>query len=409
MKTCIFLCKKRHSLFNLERIYDPSKYRFVCILTSEDLKNIPDEHKNFFDEIITINSIVESEIEPIVQKEINLAGSSENVRVLCLDEMDILTAASIRKRFHIPGGRVSDYLPFRNKILMKEMLLKNNIRVPAYVSLNDLDSNESEVVYENIVTQIGSPFIVKPILGASSLHTAKIENYKQFLTWNDSVNKVTHPFEAEEYIEGKFYHCDSFVKAGEIVFAEVCEYLTTCLDYANGNTSLGSIVLPNRDKIRNAIIEFNKKVIDILNPPDCALHHELFVTHEGEIIFLEIAARPPGAIAVSILEKNFGINLYEISLRNELGEDLCFQSKNNPYHGWLYVVLPQGKIKSIRQPELKSHFHIEWKVSVGDIIPPPNNSLLRHEAAKITFHHPDFDVLNADFNYLRNYQGVEVE
>lgn len=409
MKTCIFICKKRHDLFNLADVYDKNKYRFVCIIAKEHLHFISEICQSFFNEILPVSAISLNEVSPHIENEINIVGKIENLRLICLDEFDILTAASLREKFNIPGGKTADYLPFRNKIVMKEILLAMNIRVPKFISLEGMELIDLEGVYENIVTNVGSEFIVKPISGASSIETARIKNYEEFLAWANAVNGSIKDYEAEEFISGKLYHCDSFVKNGKIVFSEVSECLSTCLDYATGIASDGSIVLPENDTLRNKINQFNETVLKILNRPDGAFHHELFVKPNGEIIFLEIAARPGGGEIVKNLDNNFGFNLYEQSLRHELGEKIHGNTKKNLYHAWAYLLLPIGKIKNLHVPKLKSNIQIKWKVSVGNVIPTPRTSVLRNAAALITLHHPDFKVIYNDFNYLKTFNAVEVE
>jgi hypothetical protein len=409
MKTCIFICKKRHACFNLDRIYDKNKHRFVCIVSKENYHNLSENNKLFFNEIILVSNISENEINPIIQKEIAIVGNTDNISLLCLDELDILTVAHIRELFNLKGGKVSDYLPFRNKITMKEILHKNNIRVPNFISFEKIGSLEPREIYEKIFESLKSEFIIKPILGASSIDTIKIESYDKFLQWHNSVGSLMHDYEAEEFITGKLYHCDSFVKNGKIIFSEVSECLSNCLDYAKGMTSDGSIVLPEHDILRNNIIEFNNNVIRVLNPPDGPLHHELFVKTDGEIVFLEIAARPGGGEIVSVLEKNFGFNLYEQALRNELNEEINSTFQKDLYHCWVYLLLPEGKIKNLHTPKLKSNFQIEWNVAIGDTLSASKISLLRPKAALISLNHSDFDVIYDDFNFLKTFNAVEVE
>jgi len=136
----------------------------------------------------------------------------------------------------------------------------------------------------------------------------------------------------------------------------------------------------------------------------------MFIKSDGEIVFLEIAARPAGGEIVNTLDKTFGFNLYEQTLRNELGLTVCFNTMKNPsYHVWVYLLLPEGKIKQTNTPQFKSHFEIAWNVAIGDTITYSSKSVLRKKAALVTLSNSDFDVLYNDFINLKTFQAVEVE
>ena len=69
-----------------------------------------------------------------------------------------------------------------------------------------------------------------------------------------------------------------------------------------------------------------------------------------------------------------------------------------------------GKILSLHQPVIQSHYDIDWFVSVGDVISQTENiASLDQVAGIVMMHHKDYDVLYKDFNIVKNFSVMDVE
>src|SRR3954469_25694086 len=117
-------------------------------------------------------------------------------QVECLWEPYMLLAARIRETFGLPGLTVEQTLPFRDKETMKRVLDAAGIRTPWHVSARTV----AEVWAA--AEKVGYPLIVKPIAGAGSADTYRV-NSPQELT--DVLPMLRHVPEVsvEEFVDGK--------------------------------------------------------------------------------------------------------------------------------------------------------------------------------------------------------------
>ena len=81
-----------------------------------------------------------------------------------------MTAARLRERFGVPGMSVDAVRGFRDKQLMKERVAAAGLRVPRAIRVR----TTSEV--RAAAERIGYPLVLKPIAGAGSADTYKVED-----------------------------------------------------------------------------------------------------------------------------------------------------------------------------------------------------------------------------------------
>ncbi|WP_202149971.1 ATP-grasp domain-containing protein, partial [Candidatus Sarmatiella mevalonica] len=210
------------------------------------------------------------------------------------------------------------------KIKMKELLGNHGIPVPLFkqVNVDTLKNNPSDSFYD-LLQYFKGDFFVKPVYGASAIGAFHIKNYEDFIYWISQASE--NEYDCEEYINGTLYLCDSFIDNNKQIYSFPCEYLFPCHEYDKGKP-LGIIPLKENSDLRHRIINFSERVHKALSPYSGMTHLEVFVKNNGDIIFLEIGARPGGAGVPKILEINYEFNSYEQTLRYVLGlpiRDCC--------------------------------------------------------------------------------------
>ena len=117
-------------------------------------------------------------------------------RVECLWEPGVMLAARLREALDLPGMRVEQALTFRDKERMKQVLDEAGIRTPRHVRAK----TESEC--REAAERIGYPLIVKPIAGAGSADTYRVENSNELERTLPNVRHVPE-VSVEEFIEGE--------------------------------------------------------------------------------------------------------------------------------------------------------------------------------------------------------------
>ena len=90
-------------------------------------------------------------------------------RVECLWEPGMVLAARMREAFGVPGLDVERSIAFRDKVRMKETLAKAGLRMPGHARCK----TKHEV--RAAVERVGFPAIVKPIAGAGSADTHRLD------------------------------------------------------------------------------------------------------------------------------------------------------------------------------------------------------------------------------------------
>ena len=117
----------------------------------------------------------------------------------------------------VPGLDVEHTVPFRDKGRMKEVLEAAGIRVPV--------ARRSTTVAGcwEAAEAIGYPLIVKPIAGAGSLDTYRLEDAAEL---EAALGRLGHIEEVsvEEFIDGEEFTYDTVSAAGRIAFDNICWY-----------------------------------------------------------------------------------------------------------------------------------------------------------------------------------------
>jgi len=125
-----------------------------------------------------------------------LARHAQIDQVECLWEPYMVLAARIREQLGLPGMTVDQTLPFRDKELMKQVLDEAGVRTPRHASTSTVQG-----VWE-AAERIGYPLIVKPIAGAGSADTFRVDSAAELA---DVLPMIRHVevVSVEEFIEAE--------------------------------------------------------------------------------------------------------------------------------------------------------------------------------------------------------------
>lgn len=282
-----------------------------------------------------------------------------NVRVVCTEEKYFILAAKLRELYGADGMNLETSRFFRDKLIMKSKIRKIGFHSPVYCPFN------SEQGYQGIVSQLGSEdFIVKPIDGYGARSTFRVRSKNEF----DQLD-IEYPeeYQAEEFINGHLYHIDSVMVNGEVIYSLPFEYSYPCFEYKNGKV-ISSIELDEESPLFQRLIEYNRKLLESIGGSHVT-HLEVFVK-DGDIVFLEIAGRPPGGGLVPLHRTTRGVDLAEIAVRFQMEPGFMpkIQQKRFKYGTFFMVPKPaMGTIQKIHEPPLKSDIDISYiGLKVGD-------------------------------------------
>ena len=226
----------------------------------------------------------------------DLVGDVPIDAVECLWEPYMLLAAQIREAVAVPGMSVEQTVPFRDKERMKQVLDAAGIRTPRHAS-----STTVAGLWE-AAERIGFPIIVKPIAGAGSADTHRVGSADELIEVLPQLRHVPE-VSVEEFIDGEEYTYDTVCANGDVLFENISWYRPRPLQ-ARTHEWITPMTVALRD-LSPAGLQGGRRmgaqVLEALGFRTGFTHMEWYRKPDGEAVFGEIAARPPGARTVDIM------------------------------------------------------------------------------------------------------------
>ena len=236
--------------------------------------------------------------------------------VLANWEVLVLTAAKLRERFGLPGMSYDTVRGFRDKQLMKERVQAAGLRVPKSVRVRTIRETQAAA------KEIGYPLVLKPIAGAGSADTYRVNNDAELQRVLQLMRHI-EVASCEEFIEGEEYTFDTVCVNGKPVYMNIAQYLPPPL-IARSVESISPIIITVKDMEQEKLqkgIELGKNVLSALKMGDGFTHMEWFRTKKGEAVFGEIGCRPGGAHLVDQMNYTSDIDLFREWARASVWKD----------------------------------------------------------------------------------------
>ncbi|MGH9117616.1 MAG: ATP-grasp domain-containing protein [Acidimicrobiales bacterium] len=220
-------------------------------------------------------------------------------------EPTMLLAARLRQAIGTPGLTVEQTIPFRDKGRMKEVLDAAGIRTPRS------ERTRTAAGCRQAAERIGYPIIIKPIAGAGSLDTYRIEDDAER---EAAIARLGHIDEVsvEEFVDGDEFTYETVCAAGRIAFYGITLYKPRPL-LLKQIEWLSPQVIGFRDPDAPDLAEgraMGEAVIDAMGFTSGFTHMEWYRTGDGEVVFGEIGARPPGARLTDVHNFTCDVDLF---------------------------------------------------------------------------------------------------
>lgn len=386
---------------DLAKIKKPETYNLVLLTSNEGYKKLTEKQKNAFNKIILIETFnfesIQKKVESLIKE------GYKPIEFLTRDEYALAITGKLRDEYKTKAAGYKKVDPFLNKDLMKKRLIGTPLRLPKYTLFSpELYRLKQNKYLEEVAEKLTFPIFAKPIDGCSSHHTKKINTFDELSQWAKD-HAESDNYELDEFIEGTLYHCDSLIFNGEVMHVGISRYAYPCYDTLGGKPT-ASIVLSADDPDFKALYQFNRQVATALFPiPNGGTHLEVFKKANGEFVFLEIAARPPGGLVPQMYEKYYGLDLDDCHFKLQMGILCDFPKTQTPQYfaAWAWFPIQKGVIESVQDPLLKSFSEINWEVKVGDIIKDPES--IADSALTVVIWSNNQNFLKQDFKYLSEH------
>jgi len=243
--------------------------------------------------------------EAVLQQVAELARQVPIHRVECLWEPYMVLAARMRELLGLPGMTVSQTIPFRDKETMKQVLDAAGIRTPHHYRA------ETAAQVVEACEAIGYPVVVKPIDGAGSASTYRV-NSRQRLDEILPLLRSIKEISVEEFVEGDDMTYETICVDGQIQLYSIATYIPRALDMRE-NEWISPITMVYRDPDAENLSpgkRMGEAVLKALGFQTGYTHMEWYRTKDGEAVFGEIGGRPPGAYLVDLINYASDIDTY---------------------------------------------------------------------------------------------------
>lgn len=223
-------------------------------------------------------------------------------RIECLWEPGMILAARLREALGVPGMTEAETVPFRDKGRMKEVLDAAGLRTPRHFRARTADG------VREAAERVGYPVCVKPIAGAGSADTYRVDDAAALAGVLQATRHVPE-VSVEEWIEGEEYTFDTICAEGRILYHNIAWYrpkpiVGRSVEWISPQT----VTLRDVDHPQlRAGVELGLGVLRALGFRTGFTHMEWFRKPDGEAVFGEIAARPPGARSTELM--NYGCDI----------------------------------------------------------------------------------------------------
>jgi biotin carboxylase len=235
-------------------------------------------------------------------------------RIVALDEFDMENVAALREHLRIPGMGLTTMRYFRDKLAMRGRAQESGILVPEFVHVLNYDDLKS------FMARVKPPWLLKPRSQASGIGMKKIYDPSELWPLLDQLGDQQSFFLLEQFVPGDVFHVDSIVSERKVVFAEAHMYGKPPLDVSHQGGIFTTRTLSRISSESKALLKMNRALIEALGLVRGVTHAEFLRAHnDGQIYFIEIAARVGGAYISDVIEAATGVNLWREWARIEVG------------------------------------------------------------------------------------------
>lgn len=296
-----------------------------------------------------------------------LARDHKIDRIIALDDYDVETAAALREHLRLPGLGESGARFFRDKLAMRMQAAAHDIAVPAFVPVFNYD------VLREYMQRVEPPWLLKPRSEASAMGIRKLNHADELWPALNELGDRQSYHLLEKFLPGDVYHVDSIVVAGEVRFAVSSKYGLPPMTVYQGGGVFVTMTLPPGDPEDQALQQLNRAVIRAMGLQRGVTHAEFIRSHaDGQLYFLEIAARVGGVGIDLMVEHATGVNLWEewakLEVRAVRGEAYTLPPVRR-HHAALLVSLARQEHPDTRRyddPEIV--WQLEKKHHVGFVL-----------------------------------------
>ncbi len=313
--------------------------------------------------------------------------------LVALEEFDVMTAALAREPLRLDGAAGSAARRFRDTLARRTTARAASLRVPDFVHV----LNYQEV--GEYMERVPPPWVLKPRSDVSASGVRVLEEAEhvwraiEALDAREALQDKSTYYLLERYVAGEVFHVDSVVNGGAVVFAGASRYGRPPMNVAHHGGVFTSATVDYDSAEHEELLRFNADLLRALGLERGAAHAEFIRgADDGELYFLEVAARVGGAYIAETLEAASGLNLWREWARLELahvrGEEYRPPERRFEYGGIALSLARQEHPDTSAYDDPEIVFRPDKPNHVGLVVRSPElarvNELLTQYAERFT-------------------------
>ena len=343
----------------------------VVLLTEERWRDDPDWPHESVDNIVYVPNLYRKQ-DVINTVSYMLRGWQIDL-IIPLDDYEVEMAATLREHLRMSGMGETAARFFRDKLAMRVRAQQASIAVPQFTSVFNYDK------LREFMARVPAPWLLKPRSEAGSMGIKRCEDAEQVWRLLEQLGDNQSNYLLEQFVPSDVFHVDSVVWQGEIVFCVANAYGKPPLAVSHGGGVFTTRILPEDDAQTRALKDMNARVLKTLGLTNGVAHAEyLRGVADGQLRFLECAARVGGANISDMIAHGTGVNVWAEWARIELaqlrGEDYALPKARKDYAGILVC------LSKYEWPDLSDYndAEVKWVMQkpwhAGVIVVSPDNA-----------------------------------
>ena len=335
--------------------------------------------------------------------------------VICMASDVPLTVATVANELSIPGITIESAMLSSDKIAMKDKFFSDNISIPKYKELFNVDDLKSTI------DDWGFPLIIKPVDSRGARGVARLDHKTDInWAWNFAKeNSSTERVMVEEYLEGPQVSTESLIVNGDCFTIGFSDRNYELLDQyfpfviENGGDLPSFLSEKTQSEIKILVSEAAKSI----GVKNGVVKGDIVVSNSKPYI-IEVATRLSGGYFCSHeIPLNTGVDFLSNAIKIALGESINLSDliiKNNTYVSQRYLFPKAGKvikkingINNLRKMKFVKFFDI--RVREGTVIPETTSHPSRAGLLIVTgksrldaISNAEFAVKSIEFEYIES-------
>lgn len=228
-------------------------------------------------------------------------------RLLGMLEQLQIPLAQVRQELGIPGMGVEAATNFRDKARMKELLRAAGLPCARHRLVHDVASGLA------FAEEVGYPVVVKPPDGAGAVATVRAGTATELSAALSAMSPGSqNPILVEEFILGLERSFEVVSIDGQPVWHSLTRYAPSPLDVLRNPWIQWTVTLPREveDPAYDDVRRVGFAALEVLGMGTGLSHMEWFRRRDGSVAISEIAARPPGAQIMSLMNWSTGSDMF---------------------------------------------------------------------------------------------------